>query len=138
VETARLVLSVAAPGGAPEARPTSAPGEPRPPSTPAAPEGNAPAPAVEEWPELRELVPGRLADPSWDTALAVLHGGVNRAWLSFAVLDADREGAFVVRTVNATPGTRPTWPAARPPWRSCGPSTGARDRLDRRWPPPGG
>ena len=163
VETAHLVLSAAAPGGAAEARPTSAPVGPRPPSTPAAP------PAVEEWPELRELVPGRLADlapeeleatfvgafrgvlagptrflggetidqlfdrvlpalerlladPSWDTALAVLHGGVNRAWLSFAlsgrrlflgaieqapacinVLDADREGAFVVRAVNATP-----------------------------------
>jgi len=124
---------------------------------------------VEEWPELRELVPGRLADlapeeleatfvgafrgvlagstrflggetidqlfdrvlpalerllddPGWETALAVLHGGVNRAWLSFAlsgrrlflgaieqapacinVLDADRAGTFVVRAVNATP-----------------------------------
>ena len=124
---------------------------------------------VEEWPELRELVPGRLADlapeeleatfvgafrgvldgstrflggetidqlfdrvlpalgrllddPGWDTALAVLHGGVNRALLSFAlggrrlflgaieqapacinVLDADRAGTFVVRAVNATP-----------------------------------
>jgi broad specificity phosphatase PhoE len=142
VETARLVLS-AAPGAA-----------------------RVP---VEEWPELRELVPGRLADlapeeleatfvgafrgvlagptrflggetidqlfdrvlpalgrlldgPGWDTALAVLHGGVNRAWLSFAlsgrrlflgaieqapacinVLDADQSGAFVVRAVNATP-----------------------------------
>lgn len=127
-----------------------------------------PAP-VEQWPELRELVPGRLADlapeeleaaflgafagvlpgptrflggetidrlfdrvlpalerllgdPAWDTALAVLHGGVNRALLSFAlsgrrlflgaieqapacinVLDADPAGAFVVRAVNATP-----------------------------------
>jgi broad specificity phosphatase PhoE len=124
---------------------------------------------VEEWPELRELVPGRLADlppeeleaafvgafggvlpgptrflggetidelfdrvlpalerlladPGWDTVLAVLHGGVNRAWLSFAlsgrrlflgaveqapacinVLDVDRVGEFVVRAVNATP-----------------------------------
>jgi broad specificity phosphatase PhoE len=124
---------------------------------------------VEEWPELRELVPGRLADlppeeleaafvgafggvlpgptrflggetidelfdrvlpalerlladPGWDTVLAVLHGGVNRAWLSFAlsgrrlflgaveqapacinVLDVDRAGEFVVRAVNATP-----------------------------------
>jgi broad specificity phosphatase PhoE len=124
---------------------------------------------VEEWPELRELVPGRLADlapeeleatfvgafrgvldgstrflggetidqlfdrvlpalgrllddPGWDTALAVLHGGVNRALLSFAlsgrrlflgaieqapacinVLDADRAGTFVVRAVNTTP-----------------------------------
>jgi probable phosphoglycerate mutase len=178
VETAHLVLAAAAAGGgearvtsgpgAPEARPTSAPGEPRPASSPTAPEGNAQV-AVEEWPELRELVPGRLADlapeeleaafvgafrgvlagptrflggetidqlfdrvlpalerlladPSWDTALAVLHGGVNRTWLSFAlsgrrlflgaieqapacinVLDADREGAFVVRAVNATP-----------------------------------
>ena len=63
-----------------------------------------------------------LGDPSWDTALAVLHGGVNRAWLSFAlsgrrlflgaleqapacinVLDADQDGGFVVRAVNATP-----------------------------------
>jgi broad specificity phosphatase PhoE len=124
---------------------------------------------VESWPELRELVPGRLAelapgeleaaflgafrgvlagptrflggeridqlfdrvlpalerlldDPGWDTVLAVLHGGVNRAWLSFAlsgrrlflgaveqapacinVLDVDRAGEFVVRAVNATP-----------------------------------
>jgi probable phosphoglycerate mutase len=129
----------------------------------------APEVPVEEWPELRELVPGRLgdlapeeleaaflgafggvlsgptrflggetidqlldrvlpalrrllADPGWDTTLAVLHGGVNRAILSFAlsgqrlflgameqapacinVLDVDRAGAFVVRAVNATP-----------------------------------
>jgi broad specificity phosphatase PhoE len=144
VETARLVLDAAGPGHAGRVR-------------------------VEEWPELRELVPGRLADlvpeeleaaflgafrgvlpgptrflggetidelfdrvlpalerlladPSWDTVLAVLHGGVNRAWLSFAlsgqrlflgaveqapacinVLDVDRAGEFVVRAVNATP-----------------------------------
>jgi broad specificity phosphatase PhoE len=148
VETARLVLAAAA-----------AAGEPR----------SSSAPPVEQWPELRELAPGRLADlapeeleaaflgafrgvlagptrflggetidelfdrvlpalerllgdPSWDTALAVLHGGVNRAWLSFAlsgrrlflgaleqapacinVLDADQDGGFVVRAVNATP-----------------------------------
>ena len=129
----------------------------------------APSAPVEQWPELRELVPGRLAelapeeleaailgalrgvlpgptrflggetidalfdrvlpalerllaDPGWDTALAVLHGGVNRALLSFAlsgqrlflgtieqapacinVLDVDQAGAFVVRAVNATP-----------------------------------
>jgi broad specificity phosphatase PhoE len=129
----------------------------------------APSARVEERPELRELVPGRLAelvpeeleaaflgafrgvlpgptrflggetidalfdrvlpalerllaDPGWDTALAVLHGGVNRALLSFAlsgqrlflggieqapacinVLDVDQAGAFVVRAVNATP-----------------------------------
>ena len=63
-----------------------------------------------------------LADPGWDTALAVLHGGVNRALLSFAlsgrrlflgaieqapacinVLDVDQGGGFVVRAVNATP-----------------------------------
>jgi broad specificity phosphatase PhoE len=63
-----------------------------------------------------------LADPGWDTVLAVLHGGVNRALLSFAlsgqrlflgaveqapacinVLDVDRSGEFVVRAVNATP-----------------------------------
>jgi broad specificity phosphatase PhoE len=65
---------------------------------------------------------GLVGDPSWDTALAVLHGGVNRALLSFAlsgrrlflgaieqapaginVLDADQGGGFVVRAVNATP-----------------------------------
>jgi broad specificity phosphatase PhoE len=129
----------------------------------------AAAARIEEWPELRELVPGRLAelapeeleaaflgafrgvlpgptrflggetidglfdrvlpalerllaDPGWDTALAVLHGGVNRALLSFAlsgrrlflgaieqapacinVLDVDQGGGFVVRAVNATP-----------------------------------
>jgi probable phosphoglycerate mutase len=129
----------------------------------------APSAPVEQWPELRELVPGRLAelapeeleaailgalrgvlpgptrflggetidalfdrvlpalegllaDRGWDTALAVLHGGVNRALLSFAlsgqrlflgtieqapacinVLDVDQAGAFVVRAVNATP-----------------------------------
>jgi len=63
-----------------------------------------------------------LADPGWDTLLAVLHGGVNRAILSFAltgrrqflgafeqapacinVLDLDETGAFVVRAVNVTP-----------------------------------
>ena len=129
----------------------------------------APSAPVEQWPELRELVPGRLAelapeeleaailgalrgvlpgptrflggetidalfdrvlpalerllaDRGWDTALAVLHGGVNRALLSFAlsgqrlflgtieqapacinVLDVDQAGTFVVRAVNATP-----------------------------------
>jgi probable phosphoglycerate mutase len=129
----------------------------------------APSAPVEQWPELRELVPGRLAelapeeleaailgalwgvlpgptrflggetidalfdrvlpalegllaDRGWDTALAVLHGGVNRALLSFAlsgqrlflgtieqapacinVLDVDQAGRFVVRAVNATP-----------------------------------
>lgn len=157
VETARLVLSAA-----------TGPGEAGPGAGPAPAGGNAQVP-VEEWGELRELVPGRLADlapeeleatfvgafrgvlagstrflggetidqlfdrvlpalerllddPGWDTALAVLHGGVNRAWLSFAlsgrrlflgaieqapacinVLDADRAGTFVVRAVNATP-----------------------------------
>jgi broad specificity phosphatase PhoE len=63
-----------------------------------------------------------LADPAWDTVLAVLHGGVNRAVLSFAltgrrqflgafeqapacinVLDVDGAGEFVVRAVNVTP-----------------------------------
>jgi broad specificity phosphatase PhoE len=63
-----------------------------------------------------------LADPGWDTLLAVLHGGVNRAILSFAltgrrqflaafeqapacinVLDVDEAGGFVVRAVNVTP-----------------------------------
>jgi broad specificity phosphatase PhoE len=63
-----------------------------------------------------------LADPGWDTLLAVLHGGVNRAILSFAltgrreflggfeqapacinVLDVDDAGGFVVRAVNVTP-----------------------------------
>jgi probable phosphoglycerate mutase len=63
-----------------------------------------------------------LADPAWDTVLAVLHGGVNRAILSFAltgrrqflgafeqapacinVLDVDGAGEFVVRAVNVTP-----------------------------------
>jgi broad specificity phosphatase PhoE len=158
VETARLVLAAASAPGEPGPRPTSA----------AAAGGNAQAP-VEQWPDLRELVPGRLADLapeeleaaflgafrgllagptrflggetidqlfdrvlpalerllgdlSWDTALAVLHGGVNRALVSFAlsgrrlflgaieqapacinVLDADRDGSFVVRAVNATP-----------------------------------
>jgi broad specificity phosphatase PhoE len=128
-----------------------------------------PGATVEEWPELREIAPGRLADipedqleaaflgvfrgvvageqrflggetvdalldrvlgalgrlladPGWDTVLAVLHGGVNRAILSFAltgrrellggfeqapacinVLDVDDAGAFVVRAVNVTP-----------------------------------
>jgi probable phosphoglycerate mutase len=63
-----------------------------------------------------------LADRSWDVALLILHGGVNRAILSRAVtggrtflggfeqspgcinvLDVDAEGAFVVRAVNHTP-----------------------------------
>jgi probable phosphoglycerate mutase len=63
-----------------------------------------------------------LADLAWDTVLAVLHGGVNRAILSFAltgrrqflgafeqapacinVLDVDRADEFVVRAVNVTP-----------------------------------
>jgi broad specificity phosphatase PhoE len=69
-------------------------------------------------PELDAL----LADRSWDVALLVLHGGVNRAILSRAVtggrtflggfeqspgcinvLDVDAEGAFIVRAVNHTP-----------------------------------
>lgn len=69
-------------------------------------------------PELDELV----ADESWDLALLVLHGAVNRAILSRAltgertflggfeqspgcinVLDVDGGGAFVVRAVNHTP-----------------------------------
>jgi broad specificity phosphatase PhoE len=69
-------------------------------------------------PELERL----LADESWDTALLVLHGAVNRAILSHAltgeriflggfeqspgginVLDVDADGAFVVRAVNHTP-----------------------------------
>jgi broad specificity phosphatase PhoE len=128
-----------------------------------------PGATVEDWPELREIAPGRLADipeeeleaaflgvfrgvvagerrflggetvdalldrvlealdrlladPGWDTLLAVLHGGVNRAILSFAltgrrqflgafeqapacinVLDVDEAGGFVVRAVNVTP-----------------------------------
>jgi broad specificity phosphatase PhoE len=128
-----------------------------------------PQAAVEAWPALREIAPGRLADipegeleaaflgvfrgvvagerrflggetvdalldrvlaaldrlladPGWDTVLAVLHGGVNRAILSFAltgrrqflgafeqapacinVLDVDGAGEFVVRAVNVTP-----------------------------------
>ncbi len=66
-------------------------------------------------PALEEIV----ADASWDTALAVLHGGVNRAILSYAltgersffggfeqapacinVLDVDPDGRWVVRVVN--------------------------------------
>lgn len=62
-----------------------------------------------------------LADESWDVALLVLHGGVNRAILSRAisgertflggfeqtpgcinVLDVDADGAFIVRGVNFT------------------------------------
>ena len=169
VETARLALAAAAAAGLPGPEAALAAEEPLP--RPPAPREPRPAstPPVEEWPELRELAPGRLADlapeeleaaflgafrgvlagptrflggetidelfdrvlpalerllgdPSWDTALAVLHGGVNRAWLSFAlsgrrlflgaleqapacinVLDADQDGGFVVRAVNATP-----------------------------------
>jgi broad specificity phosphatase PhoE len=63
-----------------------------------------------------------LADESWDVALLVLHGAVNRAILSRAltgervflgafeqapscinVLDVDREGSFIVRVVDYTP-----------------------------------
>jgi broad specificity phosphatase PhoE len=63
-----------------------------------------------------------LADESWDVALLVLHGAVNRAILSRAltgervflgafeqapacinVLDVDREGSFIVRAVGYTP-----------------------------------
>lgn len=69
-------------------------------------------------PELDAL----LADRSWDLALLVLHGAVNRALLGRAltggrtflggfeqapgcinVLDVDADGAFVVRAVNHTP-----------------------------------
>ena len=65
---------------------------------------------------------GVLADASWDTALLVLHGAVNRAILSRAltggrtflgafeqapgcinVLDVDAAGSFVVRAVGYTP-----------------------------------
>ena len=60
-----------------------------------------------------------VADAGWDTALAVLHGGVNRAILSYAltgermflghfeqapacvnILDLDADGGWVVRAVN--------------------------------------
>ena len=63
-----------------------------------------------------------VSDESWDTALAVLHGGVNRAILSFAltgermflghfeqapaclnVLDLDERGEWIVRAVNVAP-----------------------------------
>jgi probable phosphoglycerate mutase len=63
-----------------------------------------------------------LADPAWDVALLVLHGGVNRAILGYAlsggpafvggfeqapgcinVLDVDGGGRFIVRAVNHTP-----------------------------------
>ena len=63
-----------------------------------------------------------LADERWDVVLLVLHGGVNRAILSYAitrermylggfeqapgcinVLDVDRDRRFVVRAVNHTP-----------------------------------
>ncbi|MEP6812137.1 MAG: histidine phosphatase family protein [Actinomycetota bacterium] len=69
-------------------------------------------------PELDAL----LADPSWDVALLVLHGAVNRAILGRAltggrtflgafeqapacinVLDVDAEGGFIVRAVAYTP-----------------------------------
>jgi probable phosphoglycerate mutase len=69
-------------------------------------------------PEVDALV----ADQTWDVALLVLHGAVNRAILSRAVtgeriflggfeqspgcinvLDVDAHGAFVVRAVNHTP-----------------------------------
>lgn len=61
-----------------------------------------------------------VAESTWDTALAVLHGGVNRAILSYAltgemaffggfeqapacinVLDVDAEGRWIVRVVNS-------------------------------------
>jgi broad specificity phosphatase PhoE len=63
-----------------------------------------------------------LADDTWDIALLVLHGAVNRAILSRAltgdrvflgafeqapacinILDVDREGSFIVRAVGYTP-----------------------------------
>ena len=63
-----------------------------------------------------------LADESWDVALLVLHGAVNRAILSRAltskriflgafeqapacinILDVDREGSFIVRAVGYVP-----------------------------------
>jgi broad specificity phosphatase PhoE len=69
-------------------------------------------------PRLEALV----ADDGWDVALLVLHGGVNRALLGYAltggrtflggfeqapgcinVLDVDAESRFVVRAVNHTP-----------------------------------
>jgi len=69
-------------------------------------------------PALERLV----ADGSWDTVLAVLHGAVNRALLSFAltgermflgrfeqapscvnVLDLGEEGEWIVRAVNVAP-----------------------------------
>jgi len=65
---------------------------------------------------------GIVADQSWDVALLVLHGAVNRAVLSRAltaeriflgafeqapgcinVLDVDARGSFIVRAVNHTP-----------------------------------
>jgi broad specificity phosphatase PhoE len=72
----------------------------------------------------RALPPFRqlLAAEDWDVALVVLHGGVNRALLGYAltgertflggfeqapgcinVLDVDGDGRFIVRAVNHTP-----------------------------------
>ena len=63
-----------------------------------------------------------VANDAWETALAILHGGVNRAILSYAltgermflghfeqapacvnVLDLDEEGEWIVRAVNVAP-----------------------------------
>jgi probable phosphoglycerate mutase len=63
-----------------------------------------------------------LEDSTWDVALLVLHGAVNRAILSYAltaermflggfeqapgcinVLDVDADGRFIVRAINHTP-----------------------------------
>jgi probable phosphoglycerate mutase len=98
-----------------------------------------------------------LADPGWDTVLAVLHGGVNRAVLSLAltggrqflgafeqapacinVLDVDDTGTFVVRAVNATPWD-PAYLAGRTTtMEELWAQYRAPGRLDRRWPTPTG
>jgi broad specificity phosphatase PhoE len=114
VETARLVLAAAA-----------AAGEPRPSS----------APPVEEWPELRELAPGRLADLAPEELEAAFLGAFRGV---LAGPTPTRTAASWSGRSTPPPGIPPTWPAARPPWRSSGPSTGALGRLDRRWPTPGG
>ena len=92
----------------------------------------------------------RLAETSWNTALAVLHGGVNRAILSYAltgermflghfeqapacvnVLDLGEGGEWIVRAVNVAPYDLLHLAIARRRWSATGSSTNAL-RMSRR------
>ena len=91
---------------------------------------------VEERPELREPVPGAAGRPDARGAGGDAPGAIEQAPARINILDADADGAVVVRG--------PTPPLGDPAYLAGRSTTmeelcaryRARDRLDRRWPSP--